>query len=55
MAQTNKPCSLSFARLSRRQSNSIAKMADRVVSISDGRVVGVHTNAVKVDVNQLEW
>ena len=33
----------------------ISKMADRVVSISDGRVVGVHSNDVKVDVNQLEW
>lgn len=33
----------------------ISKMADRVVSISDGRVVGVHRNDVKLPANQLEW
>jgi len=33
----------------------ISKMADRVVSISDGRVVGVQQNDVKVDASELEW
>ena len=33
----------------------IAKMADRVVSISDGRVVGVHLNDSKLEPSQLEW
>ena len=33
----------------------ISKMADRVVSISDGRVVGVQTNETKVDASALEW
>lgn len=33
----------------------ISKMADRVVSISDGRVVGVQKNDVKVDASALEW
>ena len=33
----------------------ISKMADRVVSISDGRVVHVEKNATKVDASQLEW
>lgn len=33
----------------------ISKMADRVVSISDGRVVGVHLNDSKIEPSQLEW
>jgi len=33
----------------------ISKMADRVVSISDGRVVGVQKNDVKIDASGLEW
>ncbi len=33
----------------------ISKMADRVVSISDGRVVGVHSNDQKLEPSQLEW
>lgn len=33
----------------------ISKMADRVISISDGRVVGVQTNETKVEANALEW
>ena len=33
----------------------ISKMADRVVSISDGRVVGVQSNDNKLEPSQLEW
>lgn len=33
----------------------ISKMADRVVSISDGRVVGVHQNTSKTEPSALEW
>ncbi|MFO1006810.1 MAG: ABC transporter ATP-binding protein [Planctomycetaceae bacterium] len=33
----------------------ISRMADRVVSISDGRVVGVHLNDNKLEPSQLEW
>lgn len=33
----------------------ISKMADRVISISDGRVVGVQTNETKVEASALEW
>ena len=33
----------------------ISKMADRVVSISDGRVVGVQKNTTKVEASALEW
>ena len=33
----------------------ISKMADRLVSISDGRVVGVVKNDTKVEASELEW
>jgi len=33
----------------------IARMADRVISLSDGRISGVHSNASKVAAHELEW
>jgi putative ABC transport system ATP-binding protein len=33
----------------------IASMADRVISVFDGRIAGVHLNEKKVPVRQLEW
>jgi putative ABC transport system ATP-binding protein len=33
----------------------IARMADRVVHLSDGRVVGVESNSVRCAASELEW
>jgi putative ABC transport system ATP-binding protein len=33
----------------------IARMADRVVHLSDGRVVGVESNPVRCAASELEW
>jgi putative ABC transport system ATP-binding protein len=38
-----------------RHNASIAGMADRVVSLSDGRVASVHTNATKVSAKEIVW
>ncbi len=34
---------------------SIAGMADRVISLSDGRIAGVHQNTSKVSARELQW
>lgn len=34
---------------------TIASMADRVISLSDGKIASVHHNAEKVPVHELEW
>ncbi len=34
---------------------AIAKMADRVISLSDGRILGVETNSSKIAASELEW
>jgi putative ABC transport system ATP-binding protein len=34
---------------------SIAGMADRVISLSDGRVASVHSNATKVSAKEIVW
>lgn len=34
---------------------AIARMADRVISLSDGRISGVRENASKISASQLEW
>ena len=34
---------------------SIADMADRVISLSDGRIAGVKHNAAKKSPHELEW
>ncbi len=35
--------------------SAIAQMADRVISMSDGQISGVHVNASKVSASQLQW
>ncbi len=34
---------------------AIARMADRVISLSNGQISGVHENASKISANELEW
>jgi putative ABC transport system ATP-binding protein len=34
---------------------SIAGIADRVVTLSDGRIAGIHHNTVKVAASELQW
>ena len=34
---------------------AIAKMADRVISLSDGKISGVETNSDKIAASELEW
>src|SRR6056297_3726711 len=34
---------------------AISQMADRVISLSDGQISGVHVNADKVAANELQW
>lgn len=34
---------------------AIARMADRVVSLKDGRIADVHHNEQKISAQQLEW
>jgi putative ABC transport system ATP-binding protein len=34
---------------------AIAKMADRVISLSNGQISGVHENSAKVTAKELEW
>lgn len=34
---------------------AIAKMADRVISLSDGKISGVETNSEKIAASELEW
>ncbi|MCA9135309.1 MAG: ABC transporter ATP-binding protein [Planctomycetales bacterium] len=35
--------------------SEIAKMADRVISLSDGQIAGVHVNATKITASELRW
>jgi putative ABC transport system ATP-binding protein len=34
---------------------TIARMADRVITLSDGRIATVHHNDQKIPANRLEW
>jgi putative ABC transport system ATP-binding protein len=33
----------------------IARMADRVIRLSDGRIAGIERNAVRADPRELSW